>query len=82
MFKYDTTKTQHYCKVLGLQYKGDNDPSMTNAMLVAARNLFTQVQFDEAMWLHLFEVKQLFNPKRYNWKGRVILALHFIFNFL
>lgn len=41
----------------------------------------THGQAIEAVKAHITLVAHLFNPTAYSWKGRLILAAHFVFNF-
>lgn len=75
---YDYTLAKAYCEGIGLYWLGDDFVAAADA---EAHQLgFTQEQFDAAMRHHLWQVKWLFTPTNYNWKNRVILALHFLFN--
>ena len=76
---YDYTASKDYCKIIGLQWLGD-DFSGLIMMDVEAKSLnLTQEQVDAAMRHHLWQVKWLFTPKTYSWKQRIALAIHFLF---
>jgi hypothetical protein len=40
---------------------------------------FTQQQVDAAIACHIWAVKNIFTPKNYTTKQRILLALHFLF---
>ncbi len=74
---YDYTASKAFCESIGLFWLGDD--FVRAADLEAAQLAFTQEQVDAAMRHHLWQVRCLFNPKSYNWKHRIALALHFLF---
>lgn len=74
---YDYTASKTYCTDIGLLWLGDD---FVRAADAEAKKLnFTQEQVDLAMGHHLWQVKILFDPKNYGLKGRLKLALHFLF---
>lgn len=74
---YDYTASKVYCESIGLVWLGD--AFLIDADTEAYLLDFTQVQVDAAMRHHLWQTKFLFDPKTYNWKQRIGLALHFLF---
>lgn len=74
---YDFTASKVYCQSIGLKWLGDE--WLMNADADANAHGFTQGQFDIAMRHMLWHVKTLFTPSLYGWRGRIILALHFLF---
>ena len=77
MMNYDYTASEAYCKSIGLFWLGDD--FVRDADTEAHALGFTQEQVEAAMRHHLWQVKWLFTPSTYNWKQRILLALHFLF---
>ncbi len=74
---YDYTQSQAFCKQIGLVWI----PSLLpDADSDAKKNDFTQIQVDVAMRHHLWQIKWLFTPANYNYRTRILIALHFLFS--
>lgn len=73
---YDYTASRQFCQEIGLIWLGDN--FVAAADKDAWSNIFTQPQVDIAMRHHLWQIKILFTPKNYSWRGRLLMALFFI----
>ncbi len=74
-YHYDWEPTRLFCAQIGLQV---DEPWFPLADEEAHKHGLTQEQFDAAMRLHAWHVRDLFNPKRYGWR-RILVALHFLF---
>ena len=74
---YSTDAIRAHCELLALPV--DEEGLGMAAMLAQAQGL-TQAQFDAALMLHANRMKFLFSPKSYDWRTRLALAWHFLFN--
>lgn len=67
-----------YCKRKGLVW---NEAMWQAAQPTITLHQLTTEQTVAALYLHIDAVALMFDPKAYNWKGRIAMAAHFIFNF-
>lgn len=74
---YDYSASKEFCKSIDLIWLGDD--FVKAADTEAYDMAFTQAQVDAAMRHHLWQVKWLFTPSNYGWKGRIGIALMFLF---
>lgn len=73
-YHYDRAKGR--CADLKLVWSRDIE---SQADQVFARLGLTQAQVDELSVLQCHVIKWLFSPRAYDWRGRIALALHFLF---
>lgn len=69
---------QAYCASLGLVW---NEGNWQYFLPTVKRLSLTHEQVVEGVKAHITLVAHLFNPKAYPWRGRLLIAAHFIFNF-
>lgn len=69
---------REYCSKAGLVW---NDGNWQAVVPMIEREGLTHRQAVEAVKVHITLVAHLFNPAAYPWKGRLLLAAHFLFNF-
>jgi len=67
-----------YCTIAGLVW---NEGNWQYVLPIIIKHELTHVQAVEAVKAHITLVAHLFNPKAYSWKGRLMIAGHFLFNF-
>lgn len=67
-----------YCESLGLVW---NEGNWQYFLPTITRLGYTHEQVVEGVKAHITLVAHLFNPKAYGWRGRLLIALHFVFNF-
>lgn len=75
-FSYEAS--QVFCKEIGLTWHGEEYPPLVEMDAVAKKFDFTQEQINEGMRHHLWQVRQLFNPKNYTLLQRIAMAFYFL----
>lgn len=73
---YDYSAAKAYCESLGLTW---NENMATDADGLFSELELTQEQVTRLAQHHAWAVNWLFNPGNYGWRGRIALALHFLF---
>lgn len=68
---------QAHCNAAGLIW---NEGNWQYIVPVIVKSGVTHVQAVELVKAHITLVAHLFNPSAYPWKGRLLLALHFLLN--
>ncbi len=74
--KYDYSVPRAYCAKHGLRFS-EEQAALADPMF---RDLgLTQEQVDRLVCHHAWVVNHLFDPKKYSWLGRIMLAARFLF---
>lgn len=72
---YDHSNGKAYVAHIGMQW---DDNFAARVDKVAHDNGITQEQFDVMVREYAWQVKVMFTPKQYDWRSRVLIALHFL----
>ena len=75
--RYDDREIRETCRELGMPV---DEEGLKQARRTAVIVGLTQEQFDAALNMHAYRMKFLFSPKSYDWRTRLALAWHFLFN--
>lgn len=78
MLNYKYTASKLYCEQIGLFWFGDDYAGLIAADKEAKALGLTQDQVDGLMRQHLWQVRQLFEPKNYSLLQRLGFAFYFL----
>lgn len=72
---YDHSKGKAFVAAIDMHW---DEAFASRVDRVAHENGITQEQFDVMVREYAWQVKVMFTPKQYDWRSRILIALHFL----